>query len=306
MFAGLKSAVVNATVAGQVDLSWNTALDNVTAATAIDYLIYVASTPGGENFAAPSFITSPGSTSFPLTNLSPGTHYAVVRSRDAAGNIDTNTVERSATIVTSGISVINSCNPVETVFSFTFSTVAVHSTATIANTGSETVNGISCSDNKTTNLAGVPTSLAPGASATITGSYSPPAGASNGPYNDTVTCSGTGTQSGLAVTATGPTSCNFAPSISLANVGCARDANFAQIAGDITNTGNETVTLVSCTDTMGSSVPAPTLGVLNPSVSFHFSTGAVTTLATSDTLTCTGVGAFSKTLVSRTATTPCN
>jgi len=67
----------------------------------------------------------------------------------------------------------------------------------ITNTGDEELNNITCADDPVTDLTGVPASLAPGASATITGSYVPDP-AATGPFTDALTCSGTGAISGTA------------------------------------------------------------------------------------------------------------
>ena len=76
-------------------LSWTAASDSVTPAAEIVYDVYVASTPGGEDFAQPAWTTLPGVTSFRTPGLpSHGTSYFVVRARDAAGNEDTNTREQ--------------------------------------------------------------------------------------------------------------------------------------------------------------------------------------------------------------------
>ena len=97
-FEGLASATVPAGAEDRIDLSWNPASDNRTAANSMVYLIYMATSPGGENFASPSFTTQTGASSFSVTGLSPGTtYYFVVRARDEAGNTDSNTVEKSAT-----------------------------------------------------------------------------------------------------------------------------------------------------------------------------------------------------------------
>jgi hypothetical protein len=64
----------------------------------IQYLIYAATSPSGENFANPTFASSPGTTSYMVTNLNPATtYYFVVRAMDEHGNVDGNSVERSAT-----------------------------------------------------------------------------------------------------------------------------------------------------------------------------------------------------------------
>jgi parallel beta-helix repeat protein len=75
-------------------LSWSTATDNVTPSTNIVYLVYQSTTPGGEVYAVPSYTTAPNAPSYQVDGLTPGsTYYFVVRARDAAGNIDGNTVE---------------------------------------------------------------------------------------------------------------------------------------------------------------------------------------------------------------------
>ena len=76
-------------------LTWQAATDPGTASSAIVYDIYVATAPGGENYAQPMWITQPGVTSFTTPALAhSGPIYFVVRARDAAGNEDDNTVER--------------------------------------------------------------------------------------------------------------------------------------------------------------------------------------------------------------------
>ena len=95
-FAGLASAT--ATSGSSIALSWAAATDDSTPASQIVYLVYQASAAGAESYAAPTYTTSPGATSFAVTGLSGGsTYFFVVRARDAMGNIERNTVERSAT-----------------------------------------------------------------------------------------------------------------------------------------------------------------------------------------------------------------
>ena len=76
-------------------LSWKSASDNVTPAGAIVYDIYQATTPGGENFSAPTYTSPAGATSYETPPL-PATesHYFVVLARDLAGNHSSNRVER--------------------------------------------------------------------------------------------------------------------------------------------------------------------------------------------------------------------
>jgi hypothetical protein len=76
------------------NLSWQPATDDVTPSPEIVYDVYLATTPGGEDFSTPTWITPPGATSFRTPGLpSHGTFYFVVRARDQAGNEDRNRVE---------------------------------------------------------------------------------------------------------------------------------------------------------------------------------------------------------------------
>lgn len=95
VFSGL--AGIDTVTTTTMRLFWQPATDNVTPSSEIQYLIYVATTAGGENLASPSFTTPRGATSFILTGLNPNTlYFIVVRAMDERGNIDTNTVEKSA------------------------------------------------------------------------------------------------------------------------------------------------------------------------------------------------------------------
>jgi hypothetical protein len=80
-------------------LSWDAATDSVTPSSKILYDIFVAMTPGGEDYAKPSFTSTPGATSFATPpELRRGTLYFVVRARNQAGHEDTNTVERPGVV----------------------------------------------------------------------------------------------------------------------------------------------------------------------------------------------------------------
>ncbi len=99
-FAGLGSATtcIAGPAAGQTaryTLRWEPASDNVTRPKQIFYDVYQASSPGAEDFSAPTYTSRHGATSFvtpPLAADKPV--YFVVRARDKAGNEDSNTVER--------------------------------------------------------------------------------------------------------------------------------------------------------------------------------------------------------------------
>ncbi|MEC4686472.1 MAG: fibronectin type III domain-containing protein [Nitrospirota bacterium] len=95
-FGGAGSATTVSS--SQIDLTWTAATDNVTLQSNIVYLVYISTTPGGENFLTPNYTTAAGATSFSVTGLTTSTtYYFVVRAKDEAGNVDTNTVEVSAT-----------------------------------------------------------------------------------------------------------------------------------------------------------------------------------------------------------------
>lgn len=95
LFEGAASAV---TAPSAITLTWKAARDEVSPSAKIVYLVYQATTQGGENFGSPSYTTQAGATSYPVMGLEGSTkYYFVVRSRDEAGNIDTNTKEVSAT-----------------------------------------------------------------------------------------------------------------------------------------------------------------------------------------------------------------
>jgi hypothetical protein len=76
-------------------LSWSAGADNRTPASQLVYDVFMATTPGAENFLSPTWTSAPGATTFRTPGLpSHGTAYFVVRARDRAGNEDANTVER--------------------------------------------------------------------------------------------------------------------------------------------------------------------------------------------------------------------
>jgi hypothetical protein len=102
-FAGLISATdCDSPITPQVvprssgfTLRWSPATDPVTPSAQIVYEIFHAASPGGEDYATPTYTTAAGATTFttPVT-VNRGAVYFVVRARNAAGHEDTNTVER--------------------------------------------------------------------------------------------------------------------------------------------------------------------------------------------------------------------
>src|SRR5262249_3005711 len=72
-------------------LQWRAANDDSTPASKLVYDIYQATSPGGEDFAKPTYTSDPGATSFATPELpDDASYYFVVRARDAAGHRDRN------------------------------------------------------------------------------------------------------------------------------------------------------------------------------------------------------------------------
>lgn len=95
VFGGLTGAVAGSSTS--IDLTWNAATDDVSPASGISYLIYLADSPGGQNFDLPAAMVT-GSTATTISGLLPNTtYYFVARAKDEAGNIESNTTEKSAT-----------------------------------------------------------------------------------------------------------------------------------------------------------------------------------------------------------------
>jgi len=91
VFEGVKSAVDPQT-GGTIILSWDAASD----LTSVVYNIYMALTPGGEDFSTANYTTT--NLSYTITGLENGqTYYFVVRAEDEAENEEMNVVEVNAT-----------------------------------------------------------------------------------------------------------------------------------------------------------------------------------------------------------------
>lgn len=87
-FAGLTGAAPRANA---VFLDWLPASDETTQPASLTYLIYRSTTPGAQDFSAPTFITARGALSYRDSGVAAeNTYYYVVRARDEAGNIDAN------------------------------------------------------------------------------------------------------------------------------------------------------------------------------------------------------------------------
>ncbi|MGB5502966.1 MAG: CHRD domain-containing protein [Polyangiales bacterium] len=84
-------------------LRWNAATDNITADSDIQYLIYLASSAGAQDYSWPTLVTKPGEIQPTLAGLSAGKdYYVVVNAMDQSGNIDTNNVEVVASTYANG------------------------------------------------------------------------------------------------------------------------------------------------------------------------------------------------------------
>ena len=79
---------------GTYQLSWSAATDTSNPSSAIVYLVYISTVPGGENLSQPSWTTPAGATSFVTPELPVEVHYFIVRARDSAGHVDQNKIER--------------------------------------------------------------------------------------------------------------------------------------------------------------------------------------------------------------------
>ncbi|MCC7381707.1 MAG: hypothetical protein IT384_07735 [Deltaproteobacteria bacterium] len=97
-FGGLASAALTRSATAAI-LAWAPAQDDTTAPGAIVYEVFESSASRAQDFTRPArLVTSAGALRAELPGLTPSTPYCwVVRARDAAGNRDSNTVERCLT-----------------------------------------------------------------------------------------------------------------------------------------------------------------------------------------------------------------
>jgi hypothetical protein len=165
--------------------------------------------------------------------------------------------------------------------------------AVLRNSGNETLTGFKCSDSTGATVLGVPTSLAPGATAALSASYLPPGNSST----DILTCSATGAINGALASVNSSATCGVTIKTSLTvSESCSNASAPGQpiaINAVIANPGNETLTAITCSDTQGaalSGVPA----TLAPGATATV-TGSYTPSASpaTDTITCQGNGTVS-------------
>lgn len=100
VFDGLTSA--SAESGTEIHVTWDLAVDDVTADVDLFYDLFVSLTPGGQDFDTPAFsltgFAAPGPFDAVVGSFDPDTtYYLVMRCRDEAGNSDTNTNEFTAT-----------------------------------------------------------------------------------------------------------------------------------------------------------------------------------------------------------------
>lgn len=94
-FAGATTA--EAAPGSSLKISWAAATDDLTPAPGMTYLVYLASTAGGQDLSGPSHVSDVGASSIVIPGLAKpdATYYAIVRARDASGNMDSNKLEVS-------------------------------------------------------------------------------------------------------------------------------------------------------------------------------------------------------------------
>jgi hypothetical protein len=179
--------------------------------------------------------------------------------------------------------------------------------ATLTNTGTETLTNITCTGSPDVVLSGVPTSgLPPGASAVITGSYQP----TSSPSTSTISCSAQGSGSLVTVTKSSSATCSVLATPALAVTSTCADAEEPgrpiSISATITNTGNETLTGVTCYDSMSSALTGVPLTLAPGATAVVTGSYLPTGSGSTDTVTCSARGAVDGTVVSASASSTCN
>ncbi|GFO58129.1 hypothetical protein GMST_04540 [Geomonas silvestris] len=177
--------------------------------------------------------------------------------------------------------------------------------ATVTNTGNEPLTGLSCSDSQGSQLAGVPTTLAPGLGLTLTGSYLPAGSGSS----DTVTCSATGALDQGSVSASSSASCGIVSAPALTLTASCTNAPApglpVTVSAVLTNSGNEPLAGFTCTDGQGaplSGVPTLLLPGGSATVSGSYLPASATS---SDTISCNARGTINGVTVSAESSASC-
>jgi len=179
--------------------------------------------------------------------------------------------------------------------------------AKVKNTGTEPLTNITCVDIPPAALTGVPSSLDPGQEVTVTGSYMP----TSIPSTDTLTCSGTGATSGTIVSASSSATCtvNLMTDLTVEKqcVDAPQPGAPIVFMAMLTNSGNEPLNNVSCTDDPDVPLTGVPIAQLAPGAMATVSGSYVpTTSGSTDTITCSGTGILSQTVVTRASSATCN
>lgn len=327
VFSGLSG--ISSVTADSMVLTWEPATDLITPQEEIQYLIYASPISGNENLNGPPAFSPPprGVTTFTVGGLSPDTPACfIVRARDEWGNVDTNTVERCARTLTNQVTppepppppppvAVPNLSVTESCADATAPGQPILLSARLANTGSEALAGIVCSESSGAVLTGVPPLLAIGGVTLLSGSYIP----SVSPSPSTVTCTASGVSSATAVSAqaspTPPCRIRTTPSLSVSppstctvtpptNIALA-SAGFSAV---VNNNGNETLNTITCSSpntTVLNGVPASLAPNASATVTGSFTVAASTPAPTSVPLSCAGRGAISGTVASVNTSIPC-
>ncbi|CAG1016682.1 partial Serine-aspartate repeat-containing protein F, partial [Anaerolineales bacterium] len=179
--------------------------------------------------------------------------------------------------------------------------------AKVKNTGIEPLNNITCTDDPPTTLTGVPTSLDPGQEVTVTGSYMP----TSVPSTDTLTCSGIGATSGTTVTASSSATCTVILSTDLTVekrcVAAPQPGAAIVFMATLTNSGNEPLIGITCTDDPNVPLTGVPIAQLDPGATATVTGSYVpTTSGSTDTITCSGTGILSKTVLTKSSSATCD
>jgi len=178
--------------------------------------------------------------------------------------------------------------------------------ATLTNTGNESLTGIVCTDSNGASLAGVPSTLAVNGVATFTGSYIPQTSGSA----DAITCTATGAinKDSAGITSNGTCNITTKPALSLTEscTNAPSPGSASVLSATLTNTGNESLTGIVCTDSNGASLAGvPSTLAVNGVATF---TGSYIpqTSGSADAITCTATGAVNKDSAGITSNGTCN
>ncbi len=178
--------------------------------------------------------------------------------------------------------------------------------ATITNTGTENLTAISCSNIPDVILTGVPSELAIGATATISGAYQP----SVTPSTNTLTCKATGSGSQVTVTKDASATCKVVatPAFTISET-CTNATAPGQpitITGELTNTGTETLTGFSCSDSRGATLTGVPTSLAPNAMATVTGSYVPATSNSESSISCTAQGGMDNVTVSASSSATCN